>query len=100
MLDTISDLLKTEFFTARRELGIINVGGSGKVEVNGDIYQLEREEALYIGKGEHNVTFYSNDAANPAKFYLNSAPAHHAYPCKKVGKQEANVLAHGVTGNM
>jgi 4-deoxy-L-threo-5-hexosulose-uronate ketol-isomerase len=95
VLDTITDLLKTDFFTSRRELGIINVGGTGKVEVNGDIYDLAREEALYIGKGEHKITFYSDDAANPAKFYLNSAPAHHAYPCKKVGKQEANVLHMG-----
>lgn len=95
VLATIADLLKTEYFTARREVGIINVGGTGKVEVDGVTYELAREEALYIGKGSEKVIFTSNDSSNPAKFYLNSAPAHHAYPTKKIGKKEANVLHMG-----
>ena len=56
---------------------------------------LEKGEALYIGAGEHSVTFYSENSDEPARFYLNSAPAHASYPCKKVGKEEANVLHLG-----
>ena len=94
-LDTIEDQLKMPYFTARREVGIINIGGAGTVTVNGNEYHLAPEEALYIGKGNEQISFASDDANNPAKYYMNSAPAHHAYPCKKVGKDDANVLHLG-----
>lgn len=89
------DANKSHFFTARREVGVINVGGKGEITVEGTTYTLEREEALYIGKDNPSVVFSSCDPADPARFYLNSAPAHHAYPCKKVGKGDANVLHLG-----
>lgn len=94
-LETIPALLKSGYFTSRREVGVINIGGAGKVVVGDTTYELATEEALYIGAGEHSVSFHSADAKNPAKFYLNSAPAHHCYPCKKVGKQDAKVLHLG-----
>ena len=94
-LETIEDQLKMPFFTARREVGVINIGGPGTIEVAGVSYDLGNEEALYIGKGNDNVVFSSKDANNPAKYYLNSAPAHHSYPCKKIGELEANVLNLG-----
>ena len=94
-LDTLDDQLKMSFFTARREVGVINVGGTGTITVGDTVYELAREEALYIGMGNEHVEFASNDPAKPAKFYLNSAPAHHAYPCKKVGSGDANVLELG-----
>jgi 4-deoxy-L-threo-5-hexosulose-uronate ketol-isomerase len=53
------------------------------------------KEALYIGRGAKSVEFSSNDPQNPAKFYLNSTPAHHTYPTKKVGKADAKVLEMG-----
>lgn len=93
-LETI-DPLKAPFFLERRELGIINVGGEGEVEVNGEVFTLSYKEALYIGKGNEKVVFSSKDAAKPAKFYLNSTPAHHAYPTKKVTKNEAEVVTLG-----
>ena len=93
-LDTL-DALKSQCFTARREIGVINVGGAGTVQVDNTTYTLEKGEALYIGAGEHNVTFYSDNSETPACFYLNSAPAHASYPCKKVGKDDANVLHLG-----
>ncbi|WP_257667387.1 5-dehydro-4-deoxy-D-glucuronate isomerase [Parapedobacter tibetensis] len=93
-LETI-DALKAPYFLERRELGIINVGGVGKVDVDGVSYELGFKEALYVGKGNKEVVFSSIDAANPAKFYLNSAPAHHAYPTKKVTKAEAEIVELG-----
>lgn len=89
------DQQKADYFLQRRELGAINVGGSGKILVDGTSYDIAAKEALYIGRGVKDVAFSSDDASNPAKFYLNSTPAHHAYPTKKVGKENANVLHMG-----
>lgn len=93
-LETI-DPLKSSFFLERRELGIINVGGNGAVLVDGISYELGLKDALYIGSGNQEVVFKSDDANNPAKFYINSAPAHKNYPTKKVGLAEANKLQLG-----
>lgn len=93
-LETI-DPLKSPYFLERRELGIINVGGNGTVTVEGIIYQLGFKDALYIGSGNKEVIFESNDAKNPAKFYLNSAPAHTTHPTKKISLAEANKLLLG-----
>ncbi|WP_433831825.1 5-dehydro-4-deoxy-D-glucuronate isomerase [Flavobacterium anhuiense] len=93
-LETI-DPLKAPYFLERRELGIINVGGSGSVVVEGTTYTLGFKDALYIGAGNKEVVFKSDDSNNPAKFYLNSAPAHTTYPTKKVSLAEANKLQLG-----
>jgi 4-deoxy-L-threo-5-hexosulose-uronate ketol-isomerase len=87
--------LKEDYFLSRRELGIINVGGNGKVEVDGELFELNFKEALYIGKGNKEVYFISNDPSNPSKFYMNSTPAHHSYPTKKVTKEQANKIELG-----
>ena len=89
------DPLKSSFFLERRELGVINVGGNGTVTADGVIYELGFKDALYIGSGIKEVVFKSDDPNNPAKFYLNSAPAHTNYPNKKVGLAEANKLQLG-----
>ncbi|WP_156305560.1 5-dehydro-4-deoxy-D-glucuronate isomerase [Sphingobacterium endophyticum] len=94
-LETIEPLLKEDYFLSRRELGIINVGGNGKVEVDGELFELNFKEALYIGKGNKEVYFISNDPSNPSKFYMNSTPAHHSYPTKKVTKEQANKIELG-----
>ena len=92
-LETIDDL-KSENFLDRRELGVINVGGAGIVEVDGKEYQLAHKEALYVGKGVKNVIFKKSSGEQPI-FYLNSAPAHKEYPTKKVGKEDAEVVHLG-----
>ena len=87
------DPLKADFFTQRREVGVYNVGGTGTVRIGDEVFTLQFKEALYIGRGDRNVTFASADPQQPAKFYFNSATAHATYPCRKVTKQEA-VVAH------
>lgn len=93
-LETVDDL-KADFFLQRRELGIINVGGDAKIKVDGTVFELGYKEMLYIGRGKKEVIFESVDAAKPAKLYFNSAPAHAEYPCKKVTKENADVLVLG-----
>lgn len=87
--------LKAEYFLERREMGVINVGGPGKVSADGKDYELDFKEALYVGRGHRKVVFSSNDPGNPAKFYVNSAPAHREFPVKKVSKKEAEVVTLG-----
>ncbi len=92
-LETIP-YLKSENFLDRRELGIINVGGSGKVTVDGVVYNLDKKEALYVGMGAKEVLFSSN-GEQAALFYLNSAPAHTSYPTTKVTKENAEIVHLG-----
>ncbi|MEC3907055.1 5-dehydro-4-deoxy-D-glucuronate isomerase [Tamlana sp. 2201CG12-4] len=93
-LETI-EALKAEYFLERRELGIINTGNTGTVTVDGTVYTLEHKEALYIGQGNKNVVFASDSANQPAQFYLNSTPAHKAYPNKKIGINDVEVIELG-----
>lgn len=73
-----------DYFLERREIGIINVGGTGYVDVDGERFTLKRTDGLYIGKGAKDLVFSSEDSNNPAKFYFNSAPAHAVYPTVKI----------------
>lgn len=87
--------LKAPYFLERRELGAINVGGPGRVEVGDQSYSLDYKDALYVGAGNEKVVFHSEDAANPARFYLNAAPAHTAYPTKRITLADADKMALG-----
>ena len=89
------DPLKQPSFLCRRELGIFNVGGKGKVKVGDTVFTLDYKEALYLGSGERDVYFESDDASKPAKFYFNSTNAHRNYPDKKVTKADAVVAEMG-----
>jgi 4-deoxy-L-threo-5-hexosulose-uronate ketol-isomerase len=74
----------------RRELGAINIGGDGWVDVDGARHTVRNEEAIYIGKGAQQIAFGSDDAAKPAKFYLNCAPAHMTYPTRTITLAQAS----------
>ncbi|MDD4801159.1 MAG: 5-dehydro-4-deoxy-D-glucuronate isomerase [Proteiniphilum sp.] len=87
--------LKQPVFLHSREIGIYNVGGKGKVKVENDVFALDYKEALYLGSGDREVYFESDDPAKPAKFYFNSAAAHRNYPDKKVTKADAEVAEMG-----
>ena len=89
------DNLKAQYFFERREMGIINVGGKGTVEADDEKYELDFKEALYISKETKKVIFYSADKSKPAKFYINSAPAHHKFSTKKITKKEAEIVTLG-----
>jgi 4-deoxy-L-threo-5-hexosulose-uronate ketol-isomerase len=87
--------LKATYFLERRELGVINVGGKGIITADGVSFELDYKQALYLGKGTKSVFFESLDKNKPAKFYLNSAPAHHSFPSKKVTKEQAEIVELG-----
>ena len=70
----------TEFFLERREIGIFNIGGPGKITADGEVFDLDCRDCLYIAMGTKEVSFSSDNAENPAKFYMVSAPAHRS--CK------------------
>ena len=89
------DDLKADYFLERRELGVLNLGGAGSVTVDGKQYPLGRFDCLYVSRGSRAVSFSSDSAGAPAKFYLNSAPAHREYPTTKCEQSAANRVELG-----
>ena len=82
----------TDYFLERREIGIFNIGGAGKIKADGEVFEMGYKDCLYITKGTKKVTFESNSPDEPAKFYMVSAPAHTSYqttfiPIEKAAKK-------------
>lgn len=88
-----------DFFLQRRELGIINIGKSGRVIVDGESYDIGANEAIYVGMGAKSVELASDSATDPAIFYMNSAPAHHQYPTRKITRADASPETLGNQAN-
>lgn len=97
ILGTPKDL-RTNFFCERREIGCINIGGTGTINVDGTDYELHDQDALYIGRGSELISFSSKSAENPANFYLISYPAHHAYPTKLIKQEDVTPVELGEQG--
>ena len=91
-LETDPDL-RADYFAERRELGILNIGGPGLVDVDGQKFELSNLDAVYVGRGSRDISFISLDASNPAEFYLLSYPAHRTYPTAKI--ESRSLGAHG-----
>lgn len=87
--------LRADFFLQRREIGIINVGGNGKVYADDTPHAIGRMDCLYAGKGVRKIVFGSDDPAEPALFYLLSSPAHAVYPVQFLPKEKAQPAQTG-----
>lgn len=87
--EEVGKQLGVSYFLERRELGVINIGGPGLIDVDGKTWEVGHQEALYVGQGAKSVVFRSSDASQPAKFYYNSAPAHTRYQDKKITLEDA-----------
>ncbi len=89
------DEIRAEYFLQRREMGIINIGSHGKVIVDGEVYELNHYDGMYIGRGAKEIVFESTDPAQPAKFYFNSAPAHTSYPTRLIHQKDCQHVELG-----
>ena len=87
--------LKAEYFTERRELGILNIGGEGSVTAGGKRYDMKARDVLYVGKGTRDVKFESTDKSNPARFYLISYLSHATHPAELVTADKAHMTEMG-----
>ncbi|MDR3190872.1 MAG: 5-dehydro-4-deoxy-D-glucuronate isomerase [Lactobacillaceae bacterium] len=91
----LSTELGVEYFLERRELGVINIGGDGFIEIDGVKESMKKQDGYYIGKATEHVVFSSVDAATPAKFYISSTPAHHKYPNVKISIDDIKPMNTG-----
>lgn len=89
------DALKAEYFTERREVGILNIGGDGSVSAAGSSHDLKARDVLYVGRGTRDISFESKDRSNPARFYIISYPAHATHPVELVTADKASMSELG-----
>ena len=99
-LDTVLTLptdrnLAARYFCERREVGVVNIGAPGWIDLDGTRHDLSRLDSLYIGRGVETVQFGSRSSEEPAKFYFVSYPAHAAHPNRLVRLEEARVIRAG-----
>lgn len=92
---TLDKELGVDYFLQRRELGIINIGGDGVVELDGEEYVINYRDGLYVGKETKEILFRSNSSDKPAKFYVVSTPAHKKYPTVKLDINKMMPLEKG-----
>ena len=92
--------LASEYFLENREMGVISVGGDGEIILDGQAYRMHFQDGIYIPKGTKEVIFRSKDQKKPAKFYINSAPAHKAYPIVHIPLEKARKVHLGTDDNL
>jgi 4-deoxy-L-threo-5-hexosulose-uronate ketol-isomerase len=92
---TSADELRADYFCQRRELGVLNIGGGGTVTVDGQAYKMANLDCLYVGRGSKEISFDSDNASSPAKYYLLSYPAHAEYPTTHVKQSESTPVQLG-----
>lgn len=93
------ELLRADYFLERRELGALNIGGKGKIQAGGKTYDLDHLDCLYLGRGQRDVSFLSEDSETPAVFYLLSYPAHQSYPTTLIRQSDSNPMELGKAEN-
>ena len=91
--------LRAAYFCERRELGVLNIGSEGGVEVDGKLYPMAKLDCLYVGRGSQNVSFSSRNAENPAAFYLVSYPAHTTFPTAQAQVKDATPVELGTVAD-
>jgi 4-deoxy-L-threo-5-hexosulose-uronate ketol-isomerase len=94
-LEVSREIFGADALLERRELGAVNVGGAGKIRVDGKEYQLGYKDALYVGMGSRDLRFSSEDVSNPAKFYCLSSTAHRGCPTTLIPRAKAKVVKLG-----
>ena len=87
--------LAAEYFLQRRELGCINIGGKGEIVIDGEVYEMNPRDGIYVGRGHKDIVFRSVDPSCPAKFYATSCPAHTEYPIRKIDITKARKVPCG-----
>ncbi len=92
---TAASELACAYFLERREMGVINIAGDGEIVADGVSYKMQKYDCLYLGRGTQSIVFRSYDANNPACYYINSTPAHRAYPTVHIPKEKAVQVALG-----
>ena len=92
-------VIGAEYLLERREMGVFNIGGPGSIVVEGNKIDMNPRDGLYVGMGNRKIVFDSDDAANPARYYILSAPAHSAYPLEKMSFAEAEPIELGAVEN-
>jgi len=93
------EAIGADYFAERREIGILNIGGAGKVTVDGKAFELNTRDALYVGRGSREVVFESAAASRPARYYIVSYPAHAAHPTRLITSSDANPTLLGAQEN-
>ena len=87
--------LAADYFLERRELGCINIGGKGVITIDGEEFEMNPRDGIYVGKGHRDLRFKSVDPECPAKFYMTSCPAHTEYPTVKIDITKARKVPCG-----
>lgn len=87
--------LAAEYFLQRRELGCINIGGKGEIVIDGEVYEMNPRDGIYVGRGHKDIIFRSVDPVAPAKFYATSCPAHTEYPIRRIDITKARKVPCG-----